>query len=295
MEMQKTGTRHSYGEAKRFRRLYFDKGKSADLILNACGTERCPAGKRFEFELRRGYRLYVVQSGKGTIWNNEKQLEVRKGHILLIRPEDRVSCCGNDKDLLTYCWVEFEGNRAVEFIGNAGFTGEKGIFYLKQEVEEYQELVLAMQEHRSGMPVDELCRLSLLLKYISLVIEAYERKHKVAREYRDYDVDGYIQLALDYIEQNLASVTVSELAEYVGIHRSYLTSLFKQQMGTSPQNFILSLRMEEGCRLLKDSTMPIQEIAAAVGYENPLTFSKIFRNVNGVSPRSYRNMGGMEE
>lgn len=70
--------------------------------------------------------------------------------------------------------------------------------------------------------------------------------------------------------------------------RPYLTHIFKQKMDISPQEYLLSYRLEQGSRLLRTTGMSIQEIAGDIGYENPLTFSKMFKSAYGDSPRNYR-------
>ena len=59
-------------------------------------------------------------------------------------------------------------------------------------------------------------------------------------------------------------------------------------MDISPQEYLLSYRLEQGSRLLRTTKMSVQEIAESIGYENPLTFSKMFKNAYGVSPKYYR-------
>ena len=98
----------------------------------------------------------------------------------------------------------------------------------------------------------------------------------------DYSPDVYVDNALQYIHDHYAHAKISDIASYIGITRSYLTHIFKQKMEISPQEYLVSYRLEQGSRLL------IGEIAEKIGYENPLTFSKIFKNVYGVSPKNYR-------
>ena len=78
------------------------------------------------------------------------------------------------------------------------------------------------------------------------------------------------------------------MARYVGVHRSYLTNIFKKKLGVSPQEYLMHARMKRSRMLLLDSNLPIQDISRAVGYDNPLTFSKVFKSFYGVSPKLYR-------
>ncbi|NVB76644.1 helix-turn-helix domain-containing protein, partial [Phocaeicola vulgatus] len=90
------------------------------------------------------------------------------------------------------------------------------------------------------------------------------------------------------VENYNRKVRVDELADRIGINRSYLAKSFKKLMGCSPQQFLVNLRMEKAVGMLKNTDLPVNQIAAQVGYENPLTFSKIFKQRYGISPKNYR-------
>ena len=50
----------------------------------------------------------------------------------------------------------------------------------------------------------------------------------------------------------------------------------------------MQYKLKQSQRLLLETQLPIQEVALRVGYDNPLTFSKIFKNEHGASPKNYR-------
>jgi YesN/AraC family two-component response regulator len=83
-------------------------------------------------------------------------------------------------------------------------------------------------------------------------------------------------------------MTISELARSIGLDRSYLGSIFKEQLSTSLQNYLKNYRMDKACELMKNETLSIGDISRSVGYDDPLLFSKLFRKCKGVSPREYR-------
>lgn len=67
-----------------------------------------------------------------------------------------------------------------------------------------------------------------------------------------------------------------------------MAAVFKQERGETMQQYHTRRRMTRACYLLRSTLMPIGEIAAAVGYDDPLYFSKCFRAFAGGSPRAYR-------
>lgn len=85
-------------------------------------------------------------------------------------------------------------------------------------------------------------------------------------------------------------LTLDEIAGEVHLNAQYFSVLFKRESGVSVVDYLTGLRMEQSKALLRDSGMAINEIARAVGYDDPDYFSRVFRRNNGMSPRQYRNI-----
>ena len=60
-------------------------------------------------------------------------------------------------------------------------------------------------------------------------------------------------------------------------------------MDVSPTDYIENFRMEVACKLLLKGSIGISECAAAVGYDDRSYFSRVFKKVNGMSPREFTN------
>ncbi|MCG3808091.1 MULTISPECIES: helix-turn-helix domain-containing protein [Psychrobacter] len=94
-----------------------------------------------------------------------------------------------------------------------------------------------------------------------------------------------IDQAVDIIRQEYSNkLTISLLAQRVGINECYLKQQFKQQTGKTIGSFIRELRMQEAMRLLLDEYKSVQETAWYVGYRDPSNFSKAFAKFYGVTP-----------
>ena len=93
----------------------------------------------------------------------------------------------------------------------------------------------------------------------------------------------------EYLDQNFTSpITLDSLSETVYISKHYLSHLFMEQSGVSPIKYLTSKRMEKACELLSETELPVSEVSKAVGYENPLYFSQVFKRIYGISPVKYR-------
>jgi two-component system response regulator YesN len=73
------------------------------------------------------------------------------------------------------------------------------------------------------------------------------------------------------------------------MHPSYLSRLYKLEMGENISDYITKLKLEKSIQLLKSSTKKVYEISIEVGYQNPHYFIKLFKKHYGTTPQEYRN------
>ena len=93
-----------------------------------------------------------------------------------------------------------------------------------------------------------------------------------------------------YLEARVeGNIKVTELAAIVGMSPSHLSALFRNATGGGPAAFHTSLKMGRARTLLDTTSLPISDVATAVGYADPLYFSRQFRRLHGVNPSAYRS------
>ncbi|MEP6789817.1 MAG: helix-turn-helix transcriptional regulator [Ramlibacter sp.] len=81
---------------------------------------------------------------------------------------------------------------------------------------------------------------------------------------------------------------VQRLAEVSGVSPAHFARSFKQAFGIPPHRYLLTRRIEQASTLLRDTDLPITEIAFATGWESLGTFGRIFRDITGQSPSALR-------
>lgn len=90
------------------------------------------------------------------------------------------------------------------------------------------------------------------------------------------------------VSKRLETIDLEELADEVGISREYLSKLFKQYEGIPVTEYILNIRIEAACNMLKYSDRQVREIADYLSFGSLSYFSRIFKKKTGVSPQQYR-------
>jgi AraC-like DNA-binding protein len=78
------------------------------------------------------------------------------------------------------------------------------------------------------------------------------------------------------------------LAAVVHLSKYHFSARYKAATGHSPIQHFLQMKVEYACQLLESSELSIKAIAAELGYEDPLYFSRLFSRIMGESPRAYR-------
>jgi transcriptional regulator GlxA family with amidase domain len=109
---------------------------------------------------------------------------------------------------------------------------------------------------------------------------------------RDGETDRKIEQTIAYMTQHLNKpLPVARLAALANISPSHFFALFKRRTGCAPIDYFIRLRMHHARRLLDQTSLNVKEIAAALGYDDPFYFSRVFKSVNHVAPTEYRSMG----
>lgn len=98
-----------------------------------------------------------------------------------------------------------------------------------------------------------------------------------------------ISQCLDHIYNHLHQpITLQDLADLTGLNASYLSTLFKEEMGRSVSDYIMSKKMEAARNMLKYSDESYADISAILNFSSQSHFIRAFKKYNGDTPRQYR-------
>ena len=111
----------------------------------------------------------------------------------------------------------------------------------------------------------------------------------LAREDEESEELSRIARIKSYVGENLTSpLSLSEISEKLGISLTYASIIFKNAVGSTFRDYVIKMRMEKACDLLRTSDKTIVEISELVGYSDPAFFFKSFKKHLNTSPLAYR-------
>ena len=269
----------------------FPSENFVDLSMYQFGREQCDPAHSFGPAARNHYLFHYVLSGTGKLMADDTkgtthEYQIRSGQGFMIFPRQINTYIADHNLPWEYVWIEFDGLRAREIIEAAGLTPDHPVYHatFKDLRENMKDEMLYIVEHSDESTFHLIGHLYLFIDYLTR--SAASMQIALNGKVRDF----YIKEALNFIEQNFQNdISVEEIASFCGLNRTYFGRIFKETVGKSPQQFLLSYRMAKAAELLKLTSLSVSDIGNAVGYPNQLHFSRAFKNVYGVSPREWRN------
>ncbi|MBD2870603.1 response regulator [Paenibacillus arenilitoris] len=122
------------------------------------------------------------------------------------------------------------------------------------------------------------------LEHLLLSVNEYVRGIRSA-----YSEHAEMKAAVKYIEENyFKPLNMAVVSNYVGLNYSYFSEAFKAHTGESFVPYLKKVRIGKGKELLRGDDRKLHEIGSAVGFENSKQFSRVFKELEGVSPQEYR-------
>ena len=269
---------------KHYDECYFVEYDSyEDLALLEVGCQKCLPDYSFGPIIRNNYVLHYLIDGSGVLYLNQKSFPVSRHQAFIVPPFVSSSYQADSNTPWNYIWIHFNGQKVLDFLHKAGITQEEPIFIPQNDSVELEQCLYNILHHSK----DEYYCIGNLYQMFQVLIDTSSRK--MSTEKIDIQLD-YIRNTIQYIKKKYADpIHISDIADYCGLDRSYLSKLFKSATNYSPQEYLIYVRMSKAKKMLSESAMPIQRIAYSVGYPDPFAFSKIFKKETGYSPSEYRS------
>ena len=267
---------------------YLSQNKEhTELHLTQYGMEECLPGHFFGPAVRTHFLLHYILDGEGNFEVGGKKYRLGKGQGFLIYPGVITYYESDEAQPWTYCWIGFNGKLAESLLRKAGLSITSPILCYDRD-DAIREHIMSMRESQSYRSARDTKLTGLLYSLLSVLIEYGPNTLPSQFESR---AEIYVEQVQQFVENNyVQKITVGDIAQTIGLNRSYLCSLFNQRMNMSIQEYLIHTRMNKACELMGNVELSIGDISRSVGYTDPLLFSKMFKKVKGESPRNYRSL-----
>lgn len=214
-------------------------------------------------------------------------VRVERGDAIVLEPGIPHRYQADRADPWTIWWAHVIGEDADDFVATILDQGGPVVRLIDvyAAVQSLEEVVAALEEDET-MPT--LIAAAGSAWRVLAQITASRMRGDSATKDRIRQVQEYLRNNLD------TTFSVPELAAMAGLSTSHFSALFRASAETSVTDYLKRQRSARARELLLTTTLPVAQIAAAVGYDDALYFSRQFRAVNGVSPTEFRRRTARE-
>ena len=250
------------------------------------------------------YLCFLVNTGTGTLEYKKITYHLSEGDVVFIDcqkgychstgniescdlPTVKKAICSvdNKNNLWTLQWCHFYGSAVASIYDKYLKRGGETVFH-SDNPSVFEDLFHQLENVASSEDYIRDMKINVLLASLLECLMSYSWNPKssvCARERQE------LHIIKSYIDENYAKkITLQILANQFFLDKSYLCKIYKEQYGVSLNRYISEKRITEAKRLLRFSNMTMEQIGDKVGYEDGNYFSRVFKKLEGCSPREYR-------
>lgn len=229
--------------------------------------------------------FFIVKNGAGELIYDGIRYELKVGDCVFINCGKDYSHTTSLDNLWSLSWIHFYGNSLPAIYEKYVSRGGRPVFHPKENtafLELYNSLftIASSQDYIRDMKVNS-CLNSLL---VLLMAESWnpeeidEKKHK-----RDMlPIKRYLD------EHYNEKIALDGLANFFYINKYYMTRVFKEQYGVSINTYLQQIRITRAKQMLRFTDNTLEMIGTVCGIGEPNYFSRVFKNIEGISPSEYR-------
>ena len=254
------------------------------LHLQEIGTLQALAPHTSKRDGLQSYLFFTVLSGEGELFYEGKMYSLEPGSCVFIDCRKAYSHTTSEK-LWSLCWCHFYGptlsfvyEKYVERGGKTVFQPVEAVPFLNT-LDSLYALASGSDYIRDMRINEELNRLCTLL-----MEQSWHPEEAVTAPKKMSVVNVKEYLEHHYSER----ITLNDLASRFYINKYYLTRVFKEQYGMSITSYLTSLRITHAKQLLRFTNKTVEEIGLECGLGALHYFSRVFKEVEGVAPSTYR-------
>lgn len=230
--------------------------------------------------------LIFCTQGKGWYEINGERRTIEANEVLLIPRGMAHNYGADDTNPWSIHWVHFVGNEADFFVYHLPIGKYKLLIEPQCAQMVNQLFTECYDSFVGGFVLYRFIYCAQVLHHLLGVLFLNNSSFSPAQRTSQFHS---IEETLRFLHQNLyREVSLGEMSDHAGLSTSHFSFLFKQQTGYSPMDYFIHLKMQRACTMLSFSQKTVHEIAYEIGYSDPYYFSRIFKKIIGVSPRSYR-------
>lgn len=257
-----------------------------NLFLTEIGYEAVTTFHPFtKSKINNHYLLVYVAKGEGWYRAQKNIYPVTENDYFVLPVNQANALESSSENPWSIYWAYFSGTQAASVVQHLMGKGSspRQAKPLVGRVSQFNDILhhLELMENIENLVYANSRFYSFLCSFRLLVLSS--RKHSKK--------DGVIQ-SIEYMRENINStVTLEDLANVAGLSVSHYCAVFKQKTMQTPMQLYTSMKIQRACQMLQNRIQTIKAIAYNLGFFDQYHFSKVFKQVMGIAPKTFRSDG----
>jgi AraC-like DNA-binding protein len=232
-------------------------------------------------------QLVLIHCVEGEGWAriDGNVVRVRPGEALVVPPNVPHVYGADPASPWTIYWVHMAGTKAATLIRLLEIDQTSPTLFPGQDPALpalFEKILYILSE---GYSADSLMEASTALHQMATHLVTIRHRQPGGAD----DHDARIKATIDTMSRSLGTtLTIDELARRANLSASHFAFVFRRRTGFPVLDYFVRLKMQKACFLLDTTNLPVKAIAGELGFDDPLYFSRRFRQVHGCSPVQYR-------
>lgn len=231
---------------------------------------------------RKDYQLIYIKSGVGYFKNGDIETKVNSGHVIFYKPDMPQIYTYFKEDKTEVFWIHFSGTLVEKILSDIKFNDIYIVPFSNGNIFIETTNVIFDEMRRR----DDCWNIKCCSQLISLMVEI--KRNTIEPIAIKSNIEA-VRRVCSAIEENYFSDTSNkEYAKSCDMSVSNFLRIFKELMGTTPQQYKIFHRIKAAENMLTSSSYSISQISQIIGFSDRLYFSRVFKKVDGISPSEYR-------
>jgi AraC-like DNA-binding protein len=235
--------------------------------------------------------LVYILSGSCSYKINDTMYQVKKGDMLVLNPGVYHGKIMKHGEEIMELHTGF-GNLYIEGLPKNHLVepGSCPVASLQEEEQDFlkccSEICLAQESNEPG------CELMLKLSVMKLVVlflkttRAGQHKGESPQvNFESSEKSAIVSTLMSFLNENyMRPISLDMISKSIYLSPAYISKVFKEEMGESPINYLIKIRLAKARELLLEGTHSIKAVARMVGYDDAYYFSKLYKKYHDVPP-----------
>lgn len=260
--------------------------QASAIYISWAGHRACDASHVIGPRVLDTYKLVFILSGQGyLIQDDNPEILLKANDMFILFAGHRHHYWADPNDPWTITWVAFNGADSLNLLSSIHIT--LADYVLRDALTDsirktMTKLIGALADETDTYRLGAVSALFSVFNKLRMNIKNLPAQ-------ADHDEESLVSHITAFIEQNYyMDIDMNMICDHTHYSRSYLSRIFKSEMGITIQDFLCETRISKARNLLLETSLPIQEVAISAGFQDSLYFSKLFHKKTGHSPREYR-------